>query len=407
MRVFLAHPGARNHYEVARALESQGMLASFLTDFYRLPPAPVSRLGSMSRLPSQFAWLKAYSERSAGLPAEHVSVSRRMQFASILRKFTRSPQSIALADRLVAKAMTIAAVSRKFSNAQVVYGYSGSAAYMFKAGKAAGKTLILDQASATIKTANAIMEQASQDWPAWPFERVPGAYQEMEEIEYELADKILSPSSFVRHSLVSSGVDDGKIFHNPYSISAPFDGTPMNLEPGDVRNNRPLNLLFVGRFCLQKGAPYLLEALKRIDSRHMNLTVIGSTSGVEKLIEGHQSRVSFRGHLPRSEVRRAYSEADFLCLPSVCEGFGMVQLEALQTGVPVIASTHCGDVAEHGLSGYRVPAMSSDAIAETLENIMAARDSITAMRRAALKRAQEFSFEAFARRLHFVVAGGQ
>ena len=312
-----------------------------------------------------------------------------------------------MADRLVAKAMRGAAVSRKFSNAQVVYGYSGSAADMFKAGKAAGKTLILDQASATIKTANALMEQAAHDWPDWPFESVPSAYQEMEEIEYELADKILSPSSFVGQSLVSSGVDADKIFYNPYSISDTFEGTPSDIERGDTKNDRPLNLLFVGRVCLQKGAPYLLEALKLIDSKHLTSTVIGSTNGVEKLIEGHQSRVSFRGHIPRSEVRRAYAQADFLCLPSACEGFGMVQLEALRTGVPVIASTNCGDVVEHGLSGYQVPAMSSDAVAETLEKIMTGRDRIPAMRRAALRRAQDFSFEAYARRLQAIVAEGQ
>ena len=148
-------------------------------------------------------------------------------------------------------------------------------------------------------------------------------------------------------------------------------------------------VLFVGRLVERKGVKHLIEAIARMpDAR---LVVIGDGPERQALEAGTRdlglgSRVDFRGRVSDDELRATYAASDALVLPSILdargdtEGLGVVLLEAMSYGVPVVASDIGGitDIVEHNQSGLLVPPGDSAALAQALERL--SRDAALAQR---------------------------
>src|SRR5207247_5934205 len=135
-------------------------------------------------------------------------------------------------------------------------------------------------------------------------------------------------------------------------------------------------VLFVGRLVERKGVAHLIEAIARLGSRGPRLEIVGEgpeRPGLEALAArlGVVDRVVFRGKIPPDELQASYARAAVCVLPSVLdargdtEGLGVVLLEAMNHGTPVIASRVGGipDIVEDGVSGLLVPPGDADALA--------------------------------------------
>ncbi|MBD8078964.1 glycosyltransferase family 4 protein [Cellulosimicrobium arenosum] len=159
-------------------------------------------------------------------------------------------------------------------------------------------------------------------------------------------------------------------------------------------------LAFVGHEFARKGLPLVVDALERLDE-HTHLVVAG---GTQDMVRGLRSDVRARGladrvHLLGStpDPRPVLHAADALVLPSAYESYGLVVLEALACGVPVVA-TPVGcvpDVVVDGASGY-VVAADAEEIATAVRDL-AARDR-TLLAAASRAAAEQHSWEAVARR---------
>ena len=92
---------------------------------------------------------------------------------------------------------------------------------------------------------------------------------------------------------------------------------------------------------------------------------------------------------------------DVLGFPSLFEGFGLVILEAMSRGLPVITTAHTAgpDLIQDGVDGYLVPIRSAAVIAEKLETLHRDRARLAAMREAARATAREWAWAAYRRRL--------
>jgi glycosyltransferase involved in cell wall biosynthesis len=104
-------------------------------------------------------------------------------------------------------------------------------------------------------------------------------------------------------------------------------------------------LLSVGRLEEEKGIQHNLEALALIKDKHPNLLyiIVGTGSYQVKLQDlarslGIENRVIFAGHFPREKVQAFYENSDVFSLPSRDEAFGIVYLEAMAAGLPVIGT---------------------------------------------------------------------
>ena len=139
-------------------------------------------------------------------------------------------------------------------------------------------------------------------------------------------------------------------------------------------------LLFAGRIASNKGLPILVEALVRIpETERIPLVLMGPDWGERARLEALADRlgvgrwVRFLGPIPDPAVRRAvYRGARLFVLPSEWEAFGLVLLEAMAAGVPIIASAVGGvpEVLEGGRSGVLVPYGGVDALAEAIRALL-------------------------------------
>lgn len=145
-------------------------------------------------------------------------------------------------------------------------------------------------------------------------------------------------------------------------------------------------LLFVGRLTEEKGVIYLCQAMQILaeQSKDIEATIIGEgpeKKTLERYVEdnGLKHLVHFTGWVDNAEVTTYYQQSDVFVGPSIQiangwkEALGLVFIEALATGTPVVASRigGVGDVVKDGESGYLVKQRSPEQIAEKVLNLKA------------------------------------
>lgn len=139
-----------------------------------------------------------------------------------------------------------------------------------------------------------------------------------------------------------------------------------------------LRLLAVGRLSRYKGFDVLLAALARNPDASLLLVGAGECERelrAQTLALGLRERVAFAGALDDDRLASAYASADALVLPSLDRGeaFGLVLLEAMRAGLPVVASavpgSGIGFVVDDGTSGLLVPPGDADALAAALTRL--------------------------------------
>ena len=139
---------------------------------------------------------------------------------------------------------------------------------------------------------------------------------------------------------------------------------------------RPV-VLFVGRLVAYKGVDVLIKAASALCA---HVVIVGDGPlrarwSEEARAAGGRATIEFRGALPDAEVRDWMHAADVLVLPSVtrAEAFGVVQLEAMASGLPVISTDVRSGVSwvnQHGETGVVVPAGEVVALREALEALL-------------------------------------
>ena len=168
------------------------------------------------------------------------------------------------------------------------------------------------------------------------------------------------------YSIIPNGVDTQHFNHN----TAPID----------IYNDRKLNILFVGRMEKRKGFNYLLKAYERVRREIPNCRLIAVGPGIRlrQKYERDVNRsgledVNFAGYASYSDLPRYYKTADIVCFPATGrESFGIVLLEAMAVGAPIIASDIDGyaRVLTHGAEGLLVPSKNAEKLAEALITLM-------------------------------------
>jgi glycosyltransferase involved in cell wall biosynthesis len=192
------------------------------------------------------------------------------------------------------------------------------------------------------------------------------------------ADKIIAVSNYTKNILTQHyGISPSKItvVHNGHDAKRGRTIEMHNRHHGNHHKHHPL-VLFLGRLTMQKNPWQFLETARRVrDFRHdVQFVMAGDGPMLPQLIErscalGLSQCMIFAGKVHNREVDRLYSQADCFVMPSLSEPFGLVALEAISHGTPVIVSKQSG-VAEVLDHAFKVDFWDTEKMADCILTIL-------------------------------------
>lgn len=391
MHWVVAFNGARDGYQVPLALAETDRLEALVTDWYSpLDRAPVAALAA--RLPARVRQLFERRYR-AGLPSSKVHVLLREAVRQVVQR-----DALALVDsRLGAYAGRLARARGAGVLAYSFYGHAAFAAY----GSESGARLLF-QVQAHPRTMRAVLQEELENAPdrlarasIASESALLGMFPRFEQLCEEplLADRCLVPSTYTRATLVDNGVAADRIQVIPYGVDLE-QFTPPDRPPADER----FRVLFAGNLVRRKGLGYLLEAWKRLALPNSELLLVGRGKVDADLLARYRGwyRTVMDVH-ERGRMRELYGTAHVCCMPTLSDSFGLVFLEALACGTPIIGTPNSGaaDLVSQEEGGFLVPIQSVPALMERLSWCYEHRDALLAMRAQARRRAERFSWAEF------------
>lgn len=223
--------------------------------------------------------------------------------------------------------------------------------------------------------------------------------RELEELQ--LADILLSPSSFVTESLRLYPELSTKLI---IRVNWPLLGQDLRLtKPRKAPVGRPLHVLFVGGVGLCKGVMYLVAALEHLNPTFYEARLVGGIALPEPLLERCKSVAQVLGNLPFNQIRKQYLWADVFVLPSLSEGRARATIEAMAAGLPVIVTENTGAPVEDGVNGLIVPIRNSEAILDALQRLATDRLLYESVSAEALRTARGMTLERYTNELEAVL----
>jgi glycosyltransferase involved in cell wall biosynthesis len=157
-------------------------------------------------------------------------------------------------------------------------------------------------------------------------------------------DAYIALTEFGRSIFVRGGLPEDRLFVRPNAVDAP--------EPGDYVG--PRSAVFAGRLSPEKGVATLLEAWQDLKEIPLKIVGGGPLLSETKQATAGMPHVEVTGELPHSKVLEMIRSAGMLIFPSICyESLGYAALEAMSSGIPVIASDigAQAEVVADGVSG--------------------------------------------------------
>lgn len=202
-----------------------------------------------------------------------------------------------------------------------------------------------------------------------------------------------------KSSVVYNGVD-----HEVFYPLSPQDRSNALGQLKELGIDRPF-ILFVGTLEPRKNITGLLESFAILKSKnifHGQLVIVGMkgwmVENIETLINGFgiEKDIVFTGFVSDDQLRQLYNRTELFVFPSFYEGFGFPILEAFCCGAAVVTSktSSCAEIASD--AALTVDPQDTTAIAQAMEQILTDEVLNMSLRKAGLKRAQEFSFERMA-----------
>lgn len=249
-------------------------------------------------------------------------------------------------------------VSKKILNykADIINGGSSVFLRTLRKAKLLSMITILERGSSHIQYQNSILKEEYEKFgiKTEAFQLPHPKIIEKELQEYEEADYISIPSSYVRRTFLEKGVDEKKLIQVPY-------GVDLSSFKQISKDDNIFRIIFAGGMTLRKGVHYLLQAFSELNLPNSELLLIGSMNdemrGFFRKYNVGEGKIKYIGHIPQNELHKYYSQGSVFVLMSIEEGLAMVQPQAMACGLPVICTTNTGgeDIVRDGMDGFVIP----------------------------------------------------
>lgn len=356
-KVIVAHPGKQHSFRLATALNEGGLLFHYITTVYRKHEHPSFLTRVALRFLNSDGAYRLNGRCSADLSDEKV-----LQFCefrgfieTFLFRFNRTlyDKYRRHTAKIFGKKVAKFAIDNKV-DAVVLYDTNAENCFKILKKKAPNILRVLDVSATAAEYVKKIYDdevEKTGDDTIMRENMVLWNQKEMQErvAELHLSNNFLVASSFVKDSLIYSGIDERAIFILPYGIDA-------NMKFSAKKNNEKVKFLFVGNVNYNKGIPYILDAFSKISD--CSLTIVGAYDKESVYFKKYSEYegVNFVGSLTHDKVDEFYCSADVFVIFSFADGFAQVVTEAMSYGLPVICSDHVGakDLIVDSVNGFVV-----------------------------------------------------
>jgi glycosyltransferase involved in cell wall biosynthesis len=369
MRIVLAACGSAHLRPISRALQDRGDLAAlWITDknntgilpdkfrrcwpyhlamkpFYHLAPIGITEKVAMALLPAWGAWVR----------------------------------------------------NQKTEPFDVAYSVMGHATGLFDLADRVGALKVVDATNSHPTSYYGFWQRECDLWSPGTKVNVPRWIFSRANRELERADVIMCPSKFVRDSMLYNGIPESKCILNPYGVdTAQF--TPRTSVPTKPR------FICVGTICLRKGHQYLFRAFAKVREvlKDAELVCVGGDyPDFRREWPRWKGTFTYLHNIPVTQLAQVLRESTAFVFPSNEEGFAKALIEAMASGLPIIATHQSGatTLVDDGVQGLIVRGRDVDQLAEAMIKVASDRELNEKMGRAAYARgAQKNSWGDFAER---------
>lgn len=360
----MSHSGKQHSYQVAEAMNREGYLKKFYTSSYISNPF-IQDFITQSK--NQY-WSRRFIK---GLSGSVVSANWRYEFKEVL--YRKLGYSGAAVNQLVYERDVNFDnfVSRRIEKKDfdIFWGFQGSCLKSLKMARNSARQGICEMTIAHLPFANKILSEEAKLNPKWAetidFGNFPSSFQERLISEPHEATNVVAISEFLKRTLVEDDVPASKIKVIP--LGCPVDDIKFIEQAKPIRN-RSLKVLFAGRVTQRKGMSYLLDAVTGFTKSELELHIVGNIHGAGSEFHKLKQCYKYSPGISQQQLFQKYCEYDLLILPSLVEGFGLVSIEAMCAGLPVITTpnTNAFEILQDGYNGFMVPIRDESAISKAL-----------------------------------------
>ncbi len=368
--------GSREHYAVPAALHKEGKLSALLAD----------------------SWVTADEAKLLTLFAPNVAARRSEKIPDLLVRRANLGRFVYEARVRLQRMSPWDACMYRISwfgkwcakqldslDGTTVFSYSYNAQWPFEVARKKGMRCVLDLIDLAWMEED-ITRRAAENYLALDLGQTidaPKGYWDGLRREIDMADTIIVNSEWSKKNWIEADVPAEKLVEIPlvYAPEARSDEwrvTGDESEKTDAgisafqnfsvseRRDRRLKALFLGSVILRKGVGQLFDAIKMLKKEPVDFIFAGPIGVKIPDDISQMHNVRFLGPVDKATAEKLYRDSDVFLFPTLSDGFGLTQLEALGHGLPVIASTHCGQVVEDQVSGLVLPEVNPEAIAEAI-----------------------------------------
>lgn len=383
----VAFQGARDDYQAAIALAERGRLEVLVTDWYAALDRAWFR-ALMRMMPSRVRGLLGRRFRPQ-LPSRLV---KPLHASAALYALQRRPSSFI--DGAIGRVG--GAIARRKGLGVLAYSYFAHTAFP-AAGENVAKVIFQlhphPDSLRTLFTEEMRLVPECRESLGSELEMV-ATNERLHALRSEpaLADACLVASTYTKRTLVENGIAEDRIRIIPYGVD--LERFAFSAGPSAAS---PFRVLFVGQMVQRKGLKYLLDAWKELNLPNSELVLAGRGRSDTQLLARYEGLYQLEMDVSDSRLRELYATSDLFCMPSLAEGFGLVYLEALASGTPVLGTHNGGaaDIITDGRDGFVLAVRDVVALRERLAWCHAHRRELRAMRANARATAERYTWQRF------------
>ena len=400
-KVIVAHPFRQHSFHVATALAQKDMLFAYCTTVY---DKPKSLMGLVKKFLNEKWKNKANGRKCESISNEKVKLfcEIRGYLALAINRFCPSSNIVGMYQRYLFKCFGKKVASYVMNNeidVVVMFDTTASECFEILKKKCPNTTLVLDMSALALPYIKYIYETQEIGNSLQTIKKTQ-AYLWNESVmnylcrEFKYADKFIAASEITKKSLLYSGVSQEKVTIIPYGV----DNEKFSISESNCQKEvSKIKILYVGHVDYRKGVHHLINVVNRMTNVELNLYGVYHEDYPIYRENKTKENIHFHGFVTQEQLACIYRNSDVFVFPSTNDGFGLVVMEAMASGLPVICSANAGasDLIDDGVNGFIYAAADEKMLENLIEHIKNCSEEATQMGKCANERVKKYTWEKY------------